>query len=180
MGTYLAPPPPGNSCGATMGRLREVKYVHRAFEATLVLKAVFAAAETLAGLGAHFMTQALLFGLVERITRAELLEDRRDFVANYLVQSAQHFSVDARDFTAAYLVAHGIVKLWLIAGLLRRKLWYYPVAIATFGLFIVYQMYRYSLTRSPWLIVITVVDLAVIGLTWLEYRSVRAGLLAEN
>lgn len=155
-------------------RFLEEKYLYLAFEVSLVLKAVFAAAETLAGIGAYFVTQQLLFRLVERITREELLEDPRDFIANYLFQSAQHFSVSTRNFTAVYLLSHGVIKLWLIIGLLRQKLWYYPVAIAIFGLFIVYQLYRFSLTHSLWLLVITAVDVLVIGLTWHEYRYLRA------
>jgi uncharacterized membrane protein len=133
-------------------RFLEEKYLHLAFEVSLVLKAVFAVAETLAATGAYFVTQQLLFRVVERITREELLEDPRDFIANYLFQSAQHFSVSTRNFTAIYLISHGVIKLWLIIGLLRQRLWYYPVAIAIFGLFIVYQLYRYSFTHSLWLL----------------------------
>jgi uncharacterized membrane protein len=158
-------------------RFLQEKYVHVAFEVSLVLKGLFAAGEILAGVGVYFVTQQFLFGLVERITREELLEDPRDFVANYLLQSAQHFSVSTRNFTAIYLLIHGIVKLWLIIGLLRRRLWYYPVAIAVFGLFIVYQVYRYSLTHSLWLVLITGVDVVVIALTWHEYRYLRARTL---
>ena len=151
-------------------RLFDERTIRLAFEASLVLKAVFAAAEVLGGIGAYFVTQQFLFQVVERITRRELLEDPRDFIANYLMHSAQHFSVSTRNFTAAYLLSHGVIKLWLIAGLLRQKLWYYPVAIAVFGLFIVYQVYRFSLTQSLWLVLVTAVDLVVIGLTWHEYR----------
>jgi uncharacterized membrane protein len=155
------------------GRLIDEKKLHLAFEISLVLKAVFAAAEILAGIGAYFVTRQLLFGVAERITRAELLEDPRDLIANYVFHSAQHFSVNTRNFTAAYLLSHGVVKLWLIVGLLRERLWYYPIATAVFGLFIVYQMYRYSQTHSFWLLLITVVDAVVISLTWHEYRYLK-------
>jgi uncharacterized membrane protein len=159
---------------AMKSRFLEEKYLHLAFEVTLVLKAVFAVVETLAGIGTCFLTRQLLFRLVERITREELLEDPRDFIANYLLHSAQHFSVSTRNFTAVYLLAHGVIKLWLIIGLLRQRLWYYPVAMAIFGLFIVYQLYRFTLTHSIWLVLITAVDLLVIVLTWHEYRYLRA------
>ena len=151
-------------------RLFDERTIRLAFEASLVLKAVFAAAEILGGIGAYFVSQQFLFRVVERITRQELLEDPRDFIANYLLHSAQHFSVSTRNFTAAYLLSHGVIKLWLIAGLLRERLGYYPVGIAVFGLFIVYQVYRFSLTQSLWLVLITALDLVVIGLTWHEYR----------
>jgi uncharacterized membrane protein len=154
-------------------RFLDEKNIHLAFEVSLFLKGVFAVAEIVTGIGVYFVTQQFIFRVVERITRAELLEDPRDAVANYLFQSAQHFSVSTRNFTALYLLSHGVIKLWLIIGLLRARLSYYPVAMAVFGLFIVYQLYRFSTTHSPWLLLITVVDVVVIGLTWHEYRYLR-------
>ena len=74
---------------------------------------------------------------------------------------------------AIYLFGHGVIKLWIIIGLLRKKLWYYPVAMIVFGLFIVYQLYRYTFTHSFLLLLITALDFIVIGLTWHEYRHLR-------
>ena len=136
------------------GRLLAEKNIHLAFEVSLLLKGAFAVAETVTGIGVYFVTQQFVFKLVEHLTREELLEDPRDWVATYLFQSVPHFSVSTRNFTAFYLLTHGIIKLWLIIGLLRAKLSYYPVAIAVFGLFIVYQLYRFSATQSLWLLVI--------------------------
>jgi uncharacterized membrane protein len=146
---------------------------HFLFQLTLFCKGAFALAEILAGVAAYFVTRQFVFDLADRLSRAELLEYQNDLIANYLFTSAQHFSVSTRNFTAAYLLSHGVVKLWLIAGLLREKLWYYPLAIAVFALFIVYQLYRFNLSHSPWLILITVVDMVVIALTWQEYRYLR-------
>jgi len=56
---------------------------------------------------------------------------------------------------------------------LRGKLWYYPVSLVVFSLFIVYQLYRYSYTQSIWLLFITAVDIVVIVLTWHEYRFLQ-------
>ena len=147
---------------------------HRIFQLSLLFKGVFAAAEIVAGISAYFVTQQFLFKLVERLMRQELLEDSRDVIASYLLTSVEHFSLSTRNFTAAYLLSHGVIKLWLIVGLLRGKLWYYPLAIAVFGAFIVYQLYRFTLTHSLWLILITGVDVVVIALTWQEYRARRA------
>ena len=147
---------------------------HRIFQLSLLFKGVFAAAEIVAGISAYFVTQQFLFKLVERLMRQELLEDSRDVIASYLLTSVEHFSLSTRNFTAAYLLSHGVIKLWLIVGLLRGKSRYYPLAIAVFGAFIVYQLYRFTLTHSLWLILITGVDVVVIALTWQEYRARRA------
>ena len=152
------------------------KTTHVLFQLSLLCKAVFAVAEILAGIGAFFVTQQFVFTLVEHLTRLELFRHPHDLIANYLYASAQQFSLSTRNFTAVYLLSHGVIKLWLIVGLLREKLWYYPLAIAVFGLFVVYQLYRFNLSHSPWLILITVIDVVVIGLTWHEYRYVRRSL----
>lgn len=144
---------------------------HRIFQVSLLFKGAFAVAEILAGISACFVTQQFLFDLVQRLLRIELLEDPRDLIASYLLTSVEHFSVGTRNFTAAYLLSHGVIKLWLIVGLLRGRLWYYPLAIAVFAAFIVYQMYRFTFSHSPWLVLITLVDVVVIGLTWQEYRA---------
>lgn len=157
-------------------RLFSAKNTHLLFEVSLLFKAVFAAAEILAGISAYFVTQQFLFKVVERLMYQDLLGDRRDLIASYLLTSIDHFSLSTRNFTAAYLLSHGVIKLWLIIGLLRGKLWYYPLAIAVFGLFIIYQLYRFNLSHSLWLVLITVVDIVVIGLTWQEYRAKHRAL----
>ena len=86
-------------------------------------------------------------------------------------------SVSTRHFAALYLLSHGAIKLWLILGLLREKLWYYPTAMVIFGLFIAYQLYRFSFTHSVFLLLITVIDLVVIALTWHENMYLRRQLL---
>ena len=153
--------------------LRRQESVHLAFRASLILKAVFAAGEIIAGIGTYLITQQFIFKVLERVTREELLEDPRDAIVNYLLDSAERFSTSARNFATLYLLSHGVIKLWLIIGLLRGKRSYYPIAIAIFGMFIVYQVYRFGITHSLWLVLITVVDVLVVGLTWQEYRYLR-------
>lgn len=149
------------------------KKVHFAFEISLTLKGAFALVEIATSIFAYFVSRQFLIALVHAITRAELTEDPRDFVANYLFHAAQDLSVSSQHFTAFYLFIHGIIKLWLIIGLWRKKSGYYPAAIAIFGLFIIYQVYRYSFTHSPLLLFITALDAIVIGLTWIEYQNLR-------
>ena len=159
--------------------MRDPKYlwdqstVHRVFEASLWLKGAFALAETVAGIAAYFVSQQLLLGAVLWVRQEEFVLDPHDVVANYFLHTIQNLSVGTQKFAAFYFLTHGIAKLWLIVGLLRGKLWYYPVAMAVFALFIAYQVYRYTFMHSVWLLLITVLDLIVIGLAWHEYRHLR-------
>ncbi len=154
-------------------KLFDEKNVHLAFEISLMLKGAFALAEIAASIFAYYVTRQFLLDLVHAITRTELTEDPRDFVANYLLHAAQGLSMSSQHFTAFYLLSHGVIKLWLIIGLWQKKLGYYPAAISVFGLFILYQVYRYSFTHSLSLLLITALDVLVIGLTWFEYQHLQ-------
>jgi len=156
-----------------LNKLLDEKKIHLVFDVTLWLKGAFAFSEILAGLAAYFVPKEFLIDLVYWVTTDEFGETKHDLVSNLLLQGVEHLSVGAKTFAAIYLLAHGVVKLWLIVGLLRQKLWYYPISLIVFTLFIVYQLYRYSFTQSIWLLFITAVDIVVIVLTWHEYRFLQ-------
>ena len=161
-------------------KLLEEKNIHLTFEISLLLKGAFALIEIAGGILAYFITLQFLLKIAGLITQDELAEDPRDIIANYLLHGAQHISIGTQLFTALYLLSHGVIKLWVIVGLLRKRLWYYPTAMIVFGLFIAYQLYRFSFTHSVFLLLLTVVDFAVIGLTWHEYGYLRRTLTDEQ
>lgn len=68
------------------------------------------------------------------------------------------------------------VKLFVVLALLKNKLWGYPAALTVFGGFVVYQVYRFTLTGGIGLIALTLVDLIVMWFIWLEYRAVKEHL----
>jgi uncharacterized membrane protein len=149
------------------------KDLHWVFKLSLSLKGIVALLEILAGIAAYFIDQHFLLNLVLVAFHDELQSDPHDLVANILIQAAQNFLVGTQLFVSLYLLANGLTKAVLIAGLLRGKLGYYPAAIVVFVLFVVYQLYRYSFTHSVWLVLLTLLDIVVIWLTWREYKYVR-------
>ena len=149
------------------------KRIHLIFEVSLFLKGAFALLEIAGGFLAWFIPKQFVVGLVALLTQKELAKDPHDLVANYLLHAAANISVGTQLFAAIYLVSHGAIKLWLIIGLLRERLWYYPTALVVFGLFIAYQLYRFSFTLSPFLLFLTAVDIVVIVLTWHEYQYLK-------
>ena len=72
---------------------------------------------------------------VGAVTRAELAAHPHDAVAAHLVEWARDLSIGTQHFVAFYLLSHGAIKLWVIIGLLRERLWYYPVALVVFTYF---------------------------------------------
>jgi uncharacterized membrane protein len=155
-------------------RLLDEQKIHLVFELSLWLKGAFALSEVIAGVAAYFISQQFLLSMVLWVTKEEFAEDPQDIIANSLLHAVQNFSVSTQKFVALYLLGHGVIKLWLIIGLLRRRLWYYPVAMVVFASFIAYQLYRYTFSHSVWLLLITVLDIIVVALTWHEYRFMRS------
>jgi len=154
--------------------------IHQLFEVGIVLKGAHAAIECLGGLLLAFIHSATIVRLVNALTQEELVEDPHDFVATHLLEFAKTFSAGTQHFYAFYLLSHGIVKLFLVAGLLQNRLWAYPASLVVLGLFIVYQLYRFSYTGGVGLIVLSAFDLVVVGLIWHEYRVVQSASRAPT
>jgi uncharacterized membrane protein len=153
--------------------------VHQIFEISVLLKGAHALIECIGGLVLAFVSTSTITGLVNALTQEELIEDPNDFVATHLLTVAQNFTVSTQRFYAFYLLSHGVIKVFLVVGLLRNKLWAYPVSLVVLGLFTVYQLYRFSYTHGVGLIVLTVFDVIVMGLIWHEYQLARRHLTSR-
>jgi uncharacterized membrane protein len=152
--------------------------VDRAFRISLWIKGADGALEVLGGLLLLILPAEALGSLVTFLTRHELSEDPNDFVANYLLRQTQSLSDSATLFGAIYLLAHGIIKLVLVAAVLRERLWAYPWMIGFLIAFIGYQTYRLTLQASVGLTLLTIFDLFVVVLVWIEYKKLRTAAAA--
>ena|SRR5690242_17255769 len=153
--------------------------IHQIFELGVLLKGAHALIECIGGLALALVSTSAITGLVKSLTQDELIEDPNDVVGTHLLRLAQNFTVSSQHFYAFYLLSHGVIKAFLVVGLLRNKLWAYPASFVALGLFIVYQLYRFSYTHGVGLLVLTVFDVFVIWLIWHEYRLVRRHLSLE-
>jgi uncharacterized membrane protein len=97
--------------------------VHQIFEISILLKGAHALIECVGGLVLTFVSTSAITSLVNTLTQEELIEDPNDFVAGHLLSLAQNFTVSTQRFYAFYLLSHGIIKVFLVVGLLRNKLW---------------------------------------------------------
>ena len=150
------------------------KYLHEFFDIGLIVKGVYSVFEFLAGLVLLLPKSANIGMWVIRIAEKELAEDRTSAIAQLILNSAQNLENLSLRFIAFYLTIHALIKIILIAALLKKVLWMYPVSIAVFVGFGIYQMERYFHTGSQLLVWLTVLDAIIIWLTWHEYRYYRS------
>lgn len=149
------------------------RVLHTAFDIGVLIKGLDGVIEVAAGLLLFVVTPVQLERIAGLLTLHELTEDPHDAIARYILLHAPTLAASASVFGAVYLLGHGIVKVGLVAALLRHRLWAYPTAIVVFLLFLAYQLYRYSGTGSVALLALSVVDVMVIVLTWFEYQRLR-------
>ena len=146
----------------------------RTFNITLVLKGLDGLFELVGGILLIVITPATLDHLAKMLTQHELSQDSHDFIAHRLLRLTANLH-NTQLFGAVYLLTHGIVKIVIVIGLLRREHWAYYVAFVFLGGFVIYQVYRLTYAPSFGLALLTVFDAFIIWLTWREFRRMRAG-----
>jgi uncharacterized membrane protein len=145
----------------------------RAFAVGIILKGLDGVLEVVGGLLLLVISPTTIDQLTRFLTQHELSEDPHDFLATHLLHAAGSLSGSSLEFGAVYLLLHGVVKVVLVAALLRDKIWAYPWMIAFLIVFIVYQIYRMTFAFSIGLLALTVFDLVVTWLTYREYGKQR-------
>ena len=152
--------------GERTARIRE-----RLFRVSVLLKGLDSVLEIVGGVLLLVVSPDFILRLIGILTQGELAEDPRDLVANYVLNAARHLSIGTEYFAALYLLGHGVIKVLMVAGLLQNRLWAYPVAVVVFAGFILYQLYRFTFTHAVGLIALSIFDLFLIAIIWLEYRA---------
>ena len=146
---------------------------HELFEIAILLKGAFGVIELFLGAFILLVNRAAVSDFLLYLVHGELVEDPDGLFANYIANFSQGLSASTESFIGGYFLAYGFIKIFLVAGLLRGKIWAYRAAIALLSLFIVYMLYRFSYTHSVFLALLIATDIAIVVLIWREYLSVR-------
>jgi uncharacterized membrane protein len=142
------------------------------FNVALILKGLDGVLELIGGILLLVISPESLNHLAHRLTQHELSQDPNDFIAHHLLRLTANLH-HTQTFGAVYLLTHGLVKIVIVIGLLRREHWAYYVAFVFLGGFVIYQIYRMIYAPSAGLALLTLFDLFIIWLTWREYRRMR-------
>jgi uncharacterized membrane protein len=136
--------------------------IRRLFRLSIALKGLHALAEVAGGIALSLFSTDSILRLLYRV-------DRHDWFAS-------HFTPNEHYYYAFYLLSHGIANLVIVWGLMRERLWAYPVTFVVLSLFVAYQVQRFIYVRDPGLIVLSLLDVIVMALAWHEYRLVKRDL----
>lgn len=150
------------------------KLLDRTFFISLLLKLADGVIELIGGAILLLTSPQQIKAAVAAVTRGELAEDPNDLIANLLVRYASQLNVSVTVFGALYLLVHGIVKVLLVAAVLRDRLWAYPWLIGFLVAFIAWQSYELVVHFSWGLLLLTLFDIFIVYLTVREYRRHKA------
>jgi uncharacterized membrane protein len=167
---------PGPTSGAIIASpaphapARTPRALHRWFDVGVLFKGAEGLLEMIAGAWLAF-DPGVLHLVIFRLTAKELLHDPDDRIAGALRSFAEELGTGRHTFAVVYLIAHGVVKVALAAGLLANKRWAYPFGIAVLLAFAIYQIYRFTHTHAILLPLLSALDLGIAWLVWREWRA---------
>ena len=155
------------------------KHWHKLFEFSILIKGFNGIWEATGGFLFLLLNKETLNSWVYLLVRNELVEDPNDKFMSFLTNALQNLSNDAKTFAALYILAHGLLNIFLWIQLSRNKSWAYLVIIGAMFFSIPYQIYRISISHSIFLTAITAFDVFFVILTWREYKQ-RKSVISSN
>lgn len=119
-------------------------------------------------------------GIFYKIMSHELIEDPTDLLIRAVSPFFQHSSFTVTYFLAIYLIFWGVVDILLSINLLRHKMWAFSASIYLIGAFVLYEIYRFSYTRSLVLAYVIILDLILLWLIGKEYNKLKFSSLKSE
>jgi len=157
-----------------MVRPESPKLLDRLYAVGLFIKGFDGLLELVGGVLLLVLNSGTILHIAKALTSNELGEDPHDFLALHVRHAGEQLAQGNHVFAAVFLLTHGAVKVGLVACLLLRKLWAYPLGLTVLSLLLIYQLYQLALTPSVGMAVLSVFDIIIIWLIWREWLLVRA------
>lgn len=143
---------------------------HFLYKLGIVLKAIIGGVEVILGTAFLLMTHTAIYSAINSALAGELGEAPRDWFWRIIAVGLNDMAAAPEKVWAFVFLSHGIVKLFLIFGLWKERLWAYPTSAFVFTLFVFYQIYQLSSAWSIALLLITILDVLIIALVIYEYK----------
>jgi len=140
----------------------------------VVLKGLDGGVQLVLGIVLAFLPPTAITGLANLVLTRDLLGDPNNALSTHLSSAAHNFADGtSRWFAIGYLLLHAVVKLGLVAALLRETLPAFPIAAVVLSAFAGYEVYRAVRVGSIALPIFAALDAAVVFLILREYRQLR-------
>jgi uncharacterized membrane protein len=143
---------------------------HDLFKIGIWLKGVDGVLEVVGGILFLIVSPAALNRYVGILTQHGL----HDWLGDELRHWAANLHHGSKLIGGVYLLGNGVVKIFLAAGILRGKLWCYPLAVIVISIFVCLEVARLVIHFSIPMLTGTVIDIAIVLLIAWEYHSIKS------
>ncbi|MEI8135632.1 MAG: DUF2127 domain-containing protein [bacterium] len=156
-------------------------FVHRAFWISLFLKGLDGALQLIGGIAVIFAEPGTLGKTYRYFTRFLVGNRTQNPEAEFIKVTAHSFGMNVEMLVAIYLLVNAVIKLLLVYGLLKERLWVFPAACIGFGLMFSLELYRISIHFYWGIFILMCISVFVITMVLLEWKKVRkAGYEKRN
>src|SRR5256714_14308404 len=163
-----------------LARKQDKSFVHQAFWWSLFIKGLDGLLQFLGGIAVLVLPPETLGNTYRWWTRFLFAHPRAGNPEEDFIRDAAHsFGISVPLLVAIYLLANGIIKLLLVYGLLRERLWVFPAAFVGFGLFFTLEVYRLFVHFYWGILILMCISIFVITMVALEYRKVKTQMNAK-
>jgi uncharacterized membrane protein len=144
--------------------------LHILFEASALFKAITSTTEIILGIFFLVLSPQTVNGLIYLMTGDELTEQPRDPFWNFFFHGFNGVTADVQHFWALLFIAHGVVVMFLVVGLIKKTIWIYPAAAIIFACLLIYQTIHIIVAPSLLLTLLSAFDALFIWLIVQEYQ----------
>lgn len=103
----------------------------------------------------------------------EIAEDPSDVLYHVVNTFLSHGVTEVTYFLAFYFIFWGFLDVFLSICLLREKLWAFPLSVLLIGIFLLYELFRFSYTHSYILLGVILADLCILILILKEWNLIK-------
>lgn len=121
-----------------------------------------------------------LTDVVTRLMSHELVEDPNDMLYALVSHILTGHPLYVTYFLSVYFIFWGVVDVALSYNLLQHRLWAFPASFALIGLFMLYEVVRFTHTHSLILLSVVAVDVVILWLIHREYRKLKTQAFEQN
>jgi len=113
------------------------------------------------------------------VMRHELTDEPGDILVRTVTSVLHQHPFQVTYFLAGYFLFWSILDIILSITMLRKKTWAFPISFVLIGLFIVYEIFRFTHTHSLVLLWIISFDIFLMWIIKREYQKIKQPQVVE-
>ncbi len=167
------------SMSSRIHSLSTQKRIHLFFDVGVIIKGIDGLLELALGAFLLFEPSGTAPSLLHFLATRELGEDPHDFFATLALHTSDTLSFQVISAITVYVLVRGVIKIFLSTQLLRERFWAFPIAITFLTALLCYQLWQAYTASSLLLAIIAFVDVIIILLIALEWRSRKKSIVSH-